>query len=389
MSDTTQTPATETSATETATTEVQTQTTETAPTESSWIDSLDKAIEEGKISVKAEGDEASTEAEKDPAEAEKAKEDKPEETTETSEEEAPKNLSPKAAEQFKEIKKAKRVAEQRVAELEAKLKDAEAAPKPDTAAVEDLQKAITERETKIAEYEKELAISRYEATTEYKEAVVEPLAAIFGVVDRMAKKYELSEKKLINILEESDPDKQGDMIDEIASAFKERDRVNLYNLADDYSAVMAQRDHLKEQAQVALEARSKETAAAEARKSSEAKANWEKTTKTVWDSLKQKIPLPLEGEELAKAEQDIVAQVTGTDFGAVTDDVKAFAAFSGAIIPHLVKKDAANKAEIASLKQALQKYQTQTPGSAAGVSTDTDDNSGDDFLTSIEKNFRM
>jgi hypothetical protein len=382
--------------TEAALTEAQ-QPQEVTPTgeSPSWMESLEKALDDGKITLKK--DDGSTEKEgENPDKSSDKSSDKSDESSdkkpEDKDDDIPKTLSPKAADHFKAIKAAKAAAEARAAELEAKLKEVESAPKPDAEQAETLQEAIKEREAKIAEYEKELSVSRIEATPEYKENVVKPMAAILDVVERIAKKYEaqgVTEKKLRAVLEESDPDRQGDLIEEVASEFKERDRVSLYNLADDFSAVLAERDNMREKAAQILAVREKEAKAAEVRKVAEAKSSWEKTTKKVWETLKEKLPLPLEGEDLTTTEKAIMDEVAQTDFSALSDDLKAFAAFSGATIPHIVKHSKALEAKVAELETALKKYRDQTPGSDAGHRVEDTQISGDvGFLEAIEKNFR-
>lgn len=348
----------------------------------SWLDALDLAIE----GAEKPADEKP--AEEKPAD-EKPADEKPTEEKPVAEEDADtRNMTPKAGEAFKAIKSEAKAAKARVAELEAKLAEVEKAPKPDVVEAEALKAAIAEKEAKIKEYESELAISRFEATPEYKESVVQPLAAILGVVERLSKKYSVSEKVLLNILEEGDPDAQGDQISETASAFSERDRVSLYSLADDYSAVISHREELRAKASAALAAREKTQAAeATARTAAEQKA-WKEATSKVWDSLKAKIPLPEDAAERAKIESDITAQVAGTDFATLTPELKAFAAYSGALVPVVVKQNVSLKAEVAELKEALKKYQTATPGAGAGTDTTPQAiDAGVSFLDAIDKHF--
>lgn len=344
----------------------------------SFMDALDRALEEAE---KPKEDKA--------AEEPKSEEPKKEEKAEESDDAEVKNMTPNAGAKFKEIKAEAKAARARVAELEAKLAEVEKSPKPDAAEAEKLQAAITEREAKIAEYEKELAISRFEATTEFKTTVVEPLAAILGVVERFAKKYEVPEKKLMSILSEADPDAQGDLIVEMASGFSERDRVSLYQLADDYSAVMAHRDELRANASQALAAREATKAAEAAKSVEESKKTWKSATSKVWETLKAKIPLPGEGEEKTALENEIFSKVSEASLDSANVDVKAFAAFAGALVPHMAKQNKLLSTEVAELKEALKKYQAATPGAGAGAETKSaalDDGMG--FLDAIEARFR-
>ena len=346
--------------------------------EPSWFTALDKAFEEAEASKPTE--EKPKEPETQPAAESKDPND------ESNDEETVKSMTASAGAKFKEIKAEAKAARARVAELEAKLAQAESAPKPDAVEVEKLQAAITEKEAKLSEYEKELAISRFEATEEYKESVVAPMAAIIGVVEDLAKEYEISEKSLINILEEPDRKKQGQMIAELASNFSERDRFSLYQLGDDFAAVLDQRDKLRSKASEALAAREKALQTEAARKLEESKKAWSASTKSVWDTFKTKVPLPEDAQERSKFESEVVSQVAAVDFDKLSNDHKAFAAYSGAVLPQVVKMNKALSAEIAELKAALQKYQTATPGAGSGsVSKPQDIDTTLGFLEAIER----
>lgn len=347
--------------------------------EPSWFTALDKALEAEKTGDTTPEEKAEAKAEEKPAET----------SEDSSDDETAKSMTATAGAKFKEIKAEAKLARARVAELEAKLAQFEAAPpQPDTVEVEKLQAAIAEKESKLSEYEKELAISRFEVTEEYKESVVAPMAAIIGVVEDLAKEYEISEKSLLNILEESDRKKQGQMIAEIASNFTERDRISLYNLGDDYSAVMDQRDTLRSKASEALAAREKAQQSEAARQSEENKKAWNASTKTVWEQFKAKVPLPDDAQERAKIETEVVSQVAAVDFDKLSNDHKAFAAYSGAVLPQVVKLNKALSSEIAELKSALQKYQSATPGAGSGTETRPQEIASDlGFLDALEKRF--
>lgn len=355
---------------------------------SDWISALDKAFEAaeaGKTSESAFADASATTT------APEAGKEKPAEAA--AEEDAEiKNITPNAGAKFKEIKAEAKAAKARVAELEAKLAEVEkGGAKPDPAEAERLSAAIAEKEAKIAEYEKELestrAVYAIEKTKEYQETVIQPTAAILSVVDRLAKKYSeqgVTNKKLLAVLEIEDPDVQGDQIAEIAAQFSERDRVSLYTLGDDYAAVLAQRDELRSKASEALKAREKLAQEEQSRAAADADRRWKTTAESVWQKMKDKIPLP--AEERATIEAEVTKQISAAKFDMLSDDVKAFAAYSGALVPHVVKQAKALEAKVAELEQALTKYRTATPGATAGAEaapSTLDESVG--FLEAIEK----
>ena len=350
---------------------------------SDWISALDKAFEDAEAGKTAEPEKAETTA-PDPAK------DKPAEVVE--EDPDVKNMTPNAGAKFKEIKAEAKTYKARVAELETKLAEVEkGGTKPDPAEADRLSAAIAEKEAKLAEYEQELestrAVYAIEKTREYQETVIQPTAAILSVVERLAKKYTeqgVTDKKLLAVLEIEDPDLQGDQIAEIAAQFSERDRVSLYTLGDDYSAVLAQRDELRSKATEALKVREKIAQEEQSRAAADADRKWKSTAESVWQKMKDKIPLP--AEERAAIEAEVTKQISAAKFDTLSDDVKAFAAYSGALVPHVVKQAKALEAKVAELEQTLTKYRTATPGGAAGSEASPSAvDEGVGFLDAIEK----
>lgn len=350
--------------------------------EPSWFSALDKAFEEAESS------------EKSPAEA--GTQEEPEDNSGNTEEPEPqdkaddetKSMTANAGARFKEIKAEAKAARARVAELEAKLSQLESVKSSDSADPEALKSALSEKESKISEYERELAISRFEATQEYKESVVAPMAAILGVVEDLAKEYEISEKAVLSVLEEPDHKRQGELISDIASNFSERDRFSLYQLGDDYAAVIEQRDTLRARASEALAAREKAAQLQEASKAEESRKAWGNSVKSVWETFKSKVPLPDAPEDRAKFESQVMSQVANVNFDKLSDDHKAFAAYSGAVLPEVLKRNKSLSSEVSELKTALKKYQKATPGAGSGTDSKRQDvDSSLSFLDSIEKHF--
>jgi hypothetical protein len=351
--------------------------------EPSWFAALDKAFEEAEAS---DDQKPEDNAEEEPS----SEEDKTDESTVKEVEDETKSMTANAGARFKEIKAEAKAARARVAELEAKITQLESAKSETLEDPEKLKSALSEKELKISEYEKELAISRFEATQEYKESVVAPMAAILGVVEELSKEYDISERAILNVLEEPNHKKQGQMISDLAGNFSERDRFSLYQLGDDYAAVIEQRDTLRARASEALAARDKALQLQESKKSEESKAAWGDSVKSVWETFKSKIPMPESAEERSKFESEVVSQVSNVNFDKLSNEHKAFAAYSGAVLPEVIKKNKALSSEVSELKNALKKYQKATPG--AGVGSDSkpkDVDSTLSFLDSIEKHFVM
>jgi hypothetical protein len=334
------------------------------------MDALDKAI--------AESEKPATTEDAAPDDTPKKPEEQPPEGGDPE----TKNMTPKAGAAFKAIKAEKKAAEKRAAELEARLTEIEKAntgSKEDAAESERLKTSLAEREAKIAEYEKELAVVAFEKTPEFRETVLQPMTAIIGVVERLSKKYSVPEKALMEVLNEKDVDLQGDLISELAGGFSERDRVSLYALADDFSAVLAQRDELRSRAAEALAARESLAAKKAAARTQE----WKSTVEKVWGNMKTKVPMP----EDQKTADDLIKQVSEMDFDSMSPDLKAFVAFSGGLIPVVVSQNKALQAQVADLTKSLEKYRSATPGASAGEARQQSRNldSSVSFLDAIER----
>lgn len=344
-----------------------------------WFSALDNAFKESEEAEPAEKAE--------PAKQDAKKEDK----SDAAEDAETKNMTPTAGAKFKEIKAEAKAAKSRVAELEARLAEVEkGGAKPDPVEAERVQQLIAEKEAKLAEYEQELEATRalysVERTKEYRDAVIQPMAAILSVVERLAKKYDIPEKALISVLEESDPDVQGDRISEVGSNFTERDRVSLYALGDDYAAVLASRDEIRSRSVEALKAREKMAQEENARAASEAEKRWKSASSSVWQKMRDKIPLP--DDERSSIEAEVTKQIGNLQFNDLSDEIKAFAAYSGALVPHVVKANKALQSKVSELEQALQKYQQATPGAGAGAATPVGEvDESLPFLDAIERRF--
>jgi hypothetical protein len=351
-------------------------------TQPSWFSALDKAF----ASEESATTEQVTEPPNEPSSEVSESDDNKELSEDKGDEENIKNMTPSAGSKFKEIKAEAKAARARVAELEARLAEVEGSTRPDAAETEKLQAAISEKESRIAEYEKELAISRFEATEEYRQTVVAPMAAILGVVEEFAKDYEISEKVLMNLLEEPDRKKQGEMIAEVASNFSERDRFSLYQLGDDYAAILDQRDNLRSRAQEALAVREKSLKSEQAVKLEESRKQWAASTKSVWEEFKKRIPLPDDPKNREAFESNVSSQVSELNFDNLSTEHKAIAAFSGAVMPEIVKQNKSLSAEVAELKNALKKYQSATPGAGSGSDTKSQEvDSSLGFLDALEQ----
>lgn len=361
---------------------------EPTPSGNSLLDSFDSYFKE-KAGEKVDVEKPAFEEPDKPAKEEEKPEDKaPEQDPdelETPEMTAAKaKMSMKAAEAFDKVKAS---AKAKLEDLRAKLALAEEKAANATASTaKDLEEKVAAAEAKLKEQEAKLAFYDVREHPEYKEAVEAPSIAVSDQVKRLALVSKLEVGDMVKAIVETDPAKQSDMLDALAENMRERDKVKLFQLAEDWSVIAATEQRIKDEAPKAYaEVQAKRQAEAEAKKA-EATTAWKQASDTVWNKLAEKIPAIKDVKpEVLRAEYDKM----DLESMSVTDKVAAVAA-SVAFVPivkQLTTANAAKDAEIKELKTQLGKYRKATPGAGGGGSTTAtraDDTPGG-FLESIER----
>ncbi len=360
---------------------------EQTPSGNSLADSFDAFFAKEKAGEKVEVEEPTFGDPEPPAAEEEVKvEDPPaEDELETPEmTEAKKKMSMKAAEAFNKVKES---AKAKLDDLRTKLKAAEekAAGVNDSAA-KALEEKVAAAEAKLKEQEAKLAFHDVREHPEYKEAVEAPTLAVKDQLNRLAAASKLEYGDLVKAITEADPAKQGDLLDNLVTDMRDRDKVKLYQLVEDWSVIAATEQRIKDEAPRAYEeVQAKRQAEAEAKKVAST-TEWKQASDTVWGKIAEKVPAlkDVKPEEL-RAEFDKM----DWESLSVTDRVAAVASSVTfvPIVKQLTSANAAKDAEIKELKTQLGKYRKATPGAGGGSSTAAaraNDTPGG-FLDSIER----
>jgi hypothetical protein len=363
------------------------------PTQSSgdsgnWMDSLDKAFaaleqaepekvpKKGTDEVPKKGTDPKAEA-KTEAKAETPTEPKTEAKTDGEDPEV-KSMTPAAGARFKELKGEVKEWKAKVAELERKIAEAKPAA-PDLDALPEVQ-ALKAR---LDEQERELALTRVEATQEYKQSVLEPLNQVLGLAGGLAEKYQVDGDALNRALAETDVDKQSDQLQDLAVGFSERDRINLYRLADDIGVILRRREDIQANAKSAYETRQQKEAAEKAAQDGTLKQSRDAALGEVYKVIESKVAL-LSDKTIS---EDVKARVAKTDIFNASPDVQAYAAYSGALLPHVLKANKAQEARIAELEKVITGFRNTVPR-AGGGKLEASEVAGDvGFLEAVEKNW--
>lgn len=292
----------------------------------------------------------------------------------------------KWGEQRKALKEERRRRE----ELEAKVAELEKRPATDVAPDEVKQL----RET-VDAYERELQIARVEATKEFKDAVAVPRERINAQLESFAKKYEFREADARVAFAEADPEKQTELLVDMASGMNDRDRFRFYEMAEQWQKVEGIANKVRNNARLALEKIQEHHAEQNKAFVETRQKQYRGALEKIWGDVSEKAPLfrRREGDEVWNAKIGEIEQfATGLDWNVVAenDTARAELALRAAASPFLYGMVQQLWAKTAELQKTLGKYQSAKPG-AGGGSADPAIGSGaaekvehEDFFSAIK-----
>lgn len=292
----------------------------------------------------------------------------------------------KWGEQRKALKEERRRRE----ELEAKVAELEKRPATDVAPDEVKQL----RET-VDAYERELQIARVEATKEFKDAVAVPRERINAQLESFAKKYEFREADARVAFAEADPEKQTELLVDMASGMNDRDRFRFYEMAEQWQKVEGIANKVRNNARLALEKIQEHHAEQQKAFVETRQKQYRGALEKIWGDVSEKAPLfrRREGDEVWNAKIGEIEQfATGLDWNVVAenDTARAELALRAAASPFLYGMVQQLWAKTAELQKTLGKYQSAKPG-AGGGSADPAIGSGtaekvehEDFFSAIK-----
>jgi hypothetical protein len=292
----------------------------------------------------------------------------------------------KWGEQRKALKEERRRRE----ELEAKVAELEKRPATDVAPDEVKQL----RET-VDAYERELQIARVEATKEFKDAVAVPRERINAQLESFAKKYEFREADARVAFAEADPEKQTELLVDMASGMNDRDRFRFYEMAEQWQKVEGIANKVRNNARLALEKIQEHHAEQNKAFVETRQKQYRGALEKIWGDVSEKAPLfrRREGDEAWNSKIGEIEQfATGLDWNVVAenDTARAELALRAAASPFLYGMVQQLWAKTAELQKTLGKYQSAKPG-AGGGSADPAIGSGtaekvehEDFFSAIK-----
>ena len=271
-----------------------------------------------------------------------------------------------AMKRWAEQRKALKEERHRREELEAKVAELE---KRSTDVAPDEVKQL--RET-VDAYERELQIARVEATKEFKDAVAVPRERINGQLESFAKKYEFREADARVAFAEADPEKQTELLVDMASGMNDRDRMRFYAMAEEWQKVEGIANKVRHNAKLALEKIQEHHTEQQKAFIEQRNKQYRGALEKIWGDVSEKAPLfrRREGDDAWNQKIGEIEQfATGLDWNVVadSDQARAEVALRAAASPFLYGLVQQLFAKTAELNKTLSKYQSAKPGAGGGA----------------------
>jgi transposase-like protein len=217
----------------------------------------------------------------------------------------------------------------------------------------------------------DLRLVKLEATPEYKAAITRPMEQIEGELHRLAGKYSINEHQMRRAITEADPDKQSELLGQVTETFNDRDKLNLFKIADASLEIASKKTILLKDVQQALKyIETKHTAETEARNEL-TRTEWGHSLGKAWEAVGEALYLarPMDGNEQwnnsLKEMKDLVAK---TDLAALQPIDRAKVMVQAALLPRacMVIQQLWNM--YAEANKVVQRYRGVTPAAGGGNS---------------------
>jgi myosin heavy subunit len=211
-------------------------------------------------------------------------------------------LDEKASAKWGELRSELSQARARAAELEGQLGDA---PEQSLAASA-LEEKLHSANEMINAMEHQLSISRVETSPEYQRVVTEPLQNIMDATEALAQRNEQDPGVLMDILSESNIQRQNQNLEQVTENMGDRDKMMLYRMVDDAQAIFAHDRELKEHAAEAAAELDYQNNVYEQEALKEYEVSSRASINKVYDKFESVLP-ELEGADMGELRQKTLA----------------------------------------------------------------------------------
>ncbi|HZT36220.1 MAG TPA: hypothetical protein VFA15_09890, partial [Nitrososphaera sp.] len=279
----------------------------------------------------------------------------------------------------------------RLTELQKQLKDTQdaltAAKTAGPAEIQQLRDELAAAKKRDEDREQELTATKIERTEAFKKAVTQPREKIEAMAKSLAKKYEISERELLDALNDTS-DAQTDRLTELTEKMNRFEVNKIDSAVGELASIREREADLRATSKdvlAKLEAtRSTQTDAEKA----QAKAAREAAHSKNWDALKEALPdvlTPAEGTDEAvqnwnKAQADAETFAKTADYSSYAPEIQSQLLQRAAVFPLIAgalqsAKDqlAAEKAAHEATKVELGKFLEKKPGAQAESPEDKQD----------------
>lgn len=293
-------------------------------------------------------------------------------------EEMSKGMDAKAGDKFRALRqelkdyKQKQVEVKVPADVEAKIKELELK----AAEAEGLRQQVEELSSVSAKV-------KVESSQEYKKKVLEPAVAILQESEKIAAAHEVDAEVVQDIVREQDRELQVELINAHLSGLNELEKQDLYRMIYEYRNLGKLRQDMLDNASAKLSQMEAEQIEQQQRQSEEEKKAVQLIQSSIWDKYKSVIPgFTNENGESTEDWTKLRNRALSIDFNKAAGKDKAYAAFAGVALPHVIKELNNAKKMLQELtgKEANEILRRPKLGQPVVESAEPDD-----FLTAMRK----
>ena len=230
--------------------------------------------------------------------------------------------------------------------------------------IEDLKTKAQEAEglrARLEEVSSQSAKLKVEASDEYEREIVSPAKDIFSKADELAKLYETDATILKAIIKETDRKVQNELIAEHLKDFSDFDRNEIYLMTKDFNGLVAKRERMMANADKEIERQQVQRIEQEKQLLAEQRRAVQTIQKDIWNKYKEVVPGFVEDGEETPEFRKLMGKALSIDFGTAKARDQAYAAFSGVVLPHVVKELGEMRKRLSAYEKADGKAQRTAP----------------------------
>lgn len=273
-------------------------------------------------------------------------------------EEATKGMEGKAGEKFKALRAELKVAKQTTITPDVQRE------------IEDLKLKVQETEglrARLEEVSSQSAKLKVEASDTYQKDIIKPAADIFKRADDLADLYGADKPVLRAIIKEGDRKVQNELIAEHLKDFSDFDRSEAYRMIQDFNKLVSRREDMLADADKEIERQQVSRIEQEKTLLAEQRRAVQTIQKDIWSKYRDVIPGFTDDGEDTPEFKKLMSKALSIDFGTAKARDQAYAAFSGVVLPHVVKELGEMRKRLSAYEKGDSKAQRGAPKPSGSV----------------------